>query len=150
MSSEENASRDNILKALLDISSATAVGVSRNNYGDLLAKALSTFTFEKAKLSTERHTKFLLCAVKAIDYYARANKKWSDYFKYDWIRERNEIFVSQSDFDDFRENGLTVNTSNYRQYEKNKDIFYVPFNECLSMYWRMADIYIEIMKTDLQ
>ncbi len=47
MSSDEKTARDNILKALLDISSATAVGVNRNSYGDLLTKALSTLTFEK-------------------------------------------------------------------------------------------------------
>jgi hypothetical protein len=149
MSSEEKAARDNILKVLLDISSATAIGVSRDRYGDLLAKALSTLTFEKTKLSTERHVKFLLCALKAIDYYAKANNQWSDYFKYHWMRERNETFMSQSDFDDFRENGLTVNAANYRQCEiKDKDLFYVPFNDCLSMYWHVADVYIEKMKEE--
>lgn len=148
MSSEEKASRDNILKALLDISSATAVGVSYNNYGNLVAKALSTLTFEKTRLSTERHTKFLLCSMKAIGYYARANDKWSLYFKYDWMREQNEALMSQVEFDDFCENGLTVNASNYRRYDKGKDLFFVPFKECLSMYWQVADVYIEKMKEE--
>jgi hypothetical protein len=148
MSSEEKAARDNILKDLLDISSATAIGVNRDRYGDLLTKALSTLTFEKTKLSTERHLKFLLCASKAIDYYAKANNQWSDYFKYDWMRERKEALMSQFDFDDFRENGLTVNASNYHKYEKDTGYFFVPFNECLSMYWQVADIYVEKMKEE--
>ena len=148
MSSEEKASRDNILKALFDVQSATALGVNYNRYGDLLTKALSTLTFEKTKLSIERHTKFLFCAEKAIHYYSRANTEWSEYFKYDWIRERNETLMSQATFDDFRQNGLTVDASNYRQVEDNNNLFYVPFNICISMYWQAADVYINKMKEE--
>lgn len=150
MSSEEKQARDNILKALLDISSATAVGVNRNSYSDLLTKALSTLTFEKTKLSTERHRKFLLCATKALGYYAEANDTWSDYFKYDWMRDQDEALMSQADFNDLRQNGVTVDVANYRQYENDKTMFYVPFNDCLSLYWKAADVYIEKMKDDVQ
>jgi hypothetical protein len=150
MSSDEKTARDNILKALLDISSATAVGVNRNSYGDLLTKALSTLTFEKTKLSTQRHEKYLICAAKALDYYSEANKTWSDYFEYDWMRDQNEALMSQTDFDDLRQNGVTVDAIHFRQYENDKTIFYVPFNDCLSLYWKAADVYIEKMKDDVQ
>ena len=150
MSSEEKAARDDILKALLDVSSATAVGVNRNSYSDLLTKALSTLTFEKTKLSTERHEKYLLCASKALGYYAEANKTWSDYFEYDWMRDQNEALMSQADFNDLRQNGVMVDATNFRQYENDKTMFYVPFNDCLSLYWKAADVYIEKMKDDVQ
>jgi len=29
-------------------------------------------------------------------------------------------------------------------------MFYVPFNDCLSLYWKAADVYIEKMKEDVQ
>ncbi len=150
MSSEEKNARDNILRALLDISSATAIGVTRDKYSDLLTKALSTLTFEKTKLSTERHRKFLLCAAKAIDYYASANDTWSDYFKYDWMRDQDEALMSQNTFNDFQQNGVVVDTSTYRQFEQDKTMFYVPFNQALDLYWKAADVYIEKMKDDVE
>jgi hypothetical protein len=150
MSSEEKAARDDILKALLDVSSATAVGVNRNSYSDLLTKALSTLTFEKTKLSAERHEKFLECAEKAIRYYTKANDEWSDYFKYDWMRDRNETFMYQYDFDDLRQNGVTVDTTQYSHDANINEAFVVPFDDCLSLYWKAADVYIEKMKDDVQ
>jgi hypothetical protein len=150
MSSEEKTARDNILKALLDISSATAVGVTRNDYGTLLAKAVSSLAFEKTKLNTERHKKYLFCAEKAIGYYAKANDEWSDYFKYDWEREQEQTFMSQSEFKDLARNGMTIDISAYRTSEKEKTLFYVPFNECLRLYWRAADIYVQKMHKDVQ
>jgi hypothetical protein len=123
MSSEEKTARDNILKSLLDIQSSTAIGVTYDRYGDILSKALSTVTFEKTKLSTERHQKFLLCVVKAIDYYHQANAQWSDYFKYDWMREENKAIMSQSDFDDFRQNGLSIDTQVIAKLKATKECF---------------------------
>jgi DNA segregation ATPase FtsK/SpoIIIE-like protein len=149
MSSEEKEARDNILKALLDISSAASVGVTRNDYGTLLAKAVSILTFEKTKLSTERHEKYLFCAEKAIGYYAKANDEWSDYFKYDWEREKEQTYMSQAEFIDLARNGMTIDTSAYRTTENNKMLFYVPFKECLTLYWHAADIYVQKMHKDV-
>jgi hypothetical protein len=73
MTSEEISARDAILKALLNVSSATDVGVTRNDYGDLLAKAISALAFGKTKLSPERHEKFLTCAEKAVRFYTEAS-----------------------------------------------------------------------------
>ena len=150
MSSEEKTARDNILKALLDVSSATSVGVTRNDYSSLLAKAVSSLTFEKTQLKTERHVKYLFCAEKAIGYYTKANDEWSDYFKYDWMREREETMMSQFDFMDLARNGLKIDISTFRNTENSKTTFYVPFQKCLRLYWEAADIYVEKMKNDAQ
>lgn len=150
MSSEEKTSRDNILKALLDVSSATSVGVTRNDYGSLLAKAVSSLTFERTQLKTERHVKYLFCAEKAIGYYTKANDEWSDYFKYDWMREKEETMMSQYDFIDLARNGLKIDISTFSNTEDSKTMFYVPFKKCLELYWEAADIYVEKMKDDAQ
>jgi flagellar biosynthesis GTPase FlhF len=150
MSSEERTARDNILKALLDISSAASVGVSRNDYSPLLAKAVSSLAFEKTKLKTERHKKYLFCAEKAIGYYAKANDVWSDYFKYDWERERDETLMSIYDFQDLAKNGMAIDISSYRATENDRTTFYVPFQKCLTLYWQAADIYVQKMHKDAQ
>jgi len=150
MSAEEKTARDNILKSLLDISSAVAVGVTRNDYGALLAKSVSTLAFEKTKLSTDRHTKYLFCAEKAIGYYAKANDEWSDYFKYDWEREKEQTLMSLSDFKDLAKNGMTIDPSAYQTSDSDKTEFYVPFKESLTMYWNAADIYVQKMHKDVQ
>ena len=150
MSSEEKTSRDNILKALLNVQSATALGVARDKFGDLLTTALSTLSFEKTKLSAERHEKFLECADKAIHYYTKANDEWSDYFKYDWMRDKNETFMYQYDFDDLRQNGVNVDATQYSHDANVNEAFVVPFDDCLSLYWKAADVYIEKMKDDVQ
>lgn len=150
MSLEEKTARDNILKSLLDISSATAVGVTRNDYGALLAKGVSTLAFEKTKLSTERHKKYLFCAEKAIGYYAKANEEWSDYFKYDWEQEKEQTYMSLSEFKELAKNGIKIDISAYRTSENDKSLFYVPFKECLTLYWQAADIYVQKMHKDVQ
>lgn len=146
MSPDEKSARDSLLKALLDISSSTSIGVNRNDYGSLLAKANSALLFGKTKLSIERHRKYLLCAAKAIGYYSKANDEWSDYFKYDWEREKEETFMSVYDFYDLRQNGLAVDTSTYKKDEGGH--FYVPFKESLNLYWQAADIYVHKMQKD--
>jgi hypothetical protein len=148
MSPDETAARDGLLKALLDISSSTAVGVNRNDYGELLAKATSALAFGKIKLPVERHQKYLLCAEKAIDYYSKANDEWSDYFKYDWERDQDETLMTVDDFYDLRQNGSPVDTSAFRKRDGN--IFYVPFHESLTLYWQAADIYVHKMQKDAQ
>lgn len=149
MSSEEKTSRDNILKALLDVQSATSLGVTHNKYGDLLATSLSALNFEKTKLSARRHEKFLRCAEKAIHFYAKANDEWSDYFKYDSMRENKEVWLRQYDFDDLSQNGVVIDSS---KYARDSDGFFihVPLDDCLSIYWRATDGYIEKMKNDIQ
>jgi hypothetical protein len=150
MSPDEKSARDGLLKALLDISSSTSVGVNRNDYGALLAKANSALAFSQTKLSVERHGKFLLCAAKAIGYYSKANDDWSDYFKYDWEREQDETLMSGSDFYDLKQGGLPVDASIYKYYknENNNDLFYVPFKASLNLYWQAADIYVHKMQSD--
>ena len=148
MSPEEKTARDGILKALLDISSATSVGVSRNNYGDLLAKAASALAFGKTKLPTERHKKYLICAEKALGFYDKANDEWSDYFKNDWQREREEALMSSYDFYNLRRNGLMVDASSFRKADRH--IYYVSFKKCLTLYWQAADIYVQKMQKDAQ
>jgi hypothetical protein len=150
MSSEEKTARDNILKALLDISSATSVGVKRDDYGSLLAKAVSSLSFEKTKLTTDRHKKYLFCAEKAIGYYSKANDEWSDYFKYDWEREQEETIMSLYDFKDLAQNGMTIDISAFRAKDNDKTSFYVPFKKCLTLYWNAADIYVQKMHKDAQ
>jgi hypothetical protein len=147
-SPDETSARDGLLKALLDISSSTSVGVNRNDYGELLAKATSALAFGKIKLPLEHHQKFLLCAEKAIGYYSKANDEWSDYFKYDWERDQDETLMTVYEFYDLRQNGLPVDTSTFRKSVGN--IFYVPFHESLTLYWQAADIYVNKMQTEAQ
>jgi len=147
MSAEEKVSRENVLKALLEVQSATALGVTHNKYGELLIKADSTLNFEKTKLSTFRHERFLSCAENAMRYYGKANDEWSDYFKYDWMREKNETFMYQYDFNDLQKTGVKVNPANYPR-DPDSTAFCVPFDLCLSLYWKAAYIYIEKMKDD--
>jgi hypothetical protein len=146
MSPDEKSARDGLLKALLDISSSTSVGVNRNDYGTLLAKANSALSFARTKLAVERHGKFLLCAAKAVGYYSKANDEWSDYFKYDWEREQDRTYMSAGDFYDLRQNGLPVEASNYSK--QSDGVFSVPFKESLNLYWEAADIYIHKMQRD--
>lgn len=147
-SPEQIAARDALLKALLDISSSTTVGVNRNDYGRLLAKAISALEFGKIKLPADQHGKFLICAEKAIRFYSKANDDWADYFKYDWERDQDETLMSVDDFYDLRQNGLLVSTSSF---QKNNDgFFYVPFKESLNLYWQAADIYVHKMQGGAQ
>jgi hypothetical protein len=149
MSPDEKSARDGLLKALLDISSSTSIGVNRNDYGTLLAKANSALAFAQTKLPVDRHGKILLCAEKAIGFYSKANDEWADYFKYNWQQEQNVTLMSVSDFYDLRRNGLPVDTSSYRKdSENNGRLFYVPFKSSLSLYWQAADIYVDKMKKD--
>jgi hypothetical protein len=149
MSPDEKSARDGLLKALLDISSSTSVGVNRNDYGTLLAKANSALAFAQTKLPVDRHGKFLLCAAKAIGYYSKANDDWSDYFKYDWQREQDETLMSASDFYDLRQGGLPVDASSYKKdTEGEGHLFDVPFKASLNLYWQAADIYIHKMQRD--
>jgi hypothetical protein len=150
MSAEEKTSRDNILKALLDISSATALGVNRAKYGDLLTKALSTLMFEKTKLPMERHRKYLVCAAKAIDYYNQANKEWSGYFESEWMMKNNKLLMGRTTFDDLLQNGVPVDLSQYWNIQNSRDVFEVPLNEGLSLFWQAAGIYIEKMTKDVE
>jgi hypothetical protein len=149
MTSDETTARDGTLKALLDISSATGVGVNRNDYGNLLTKATSALAFGKTKLTTERHQKFLTCAEKALHFYSKANDNWSDYFQHDWEREQDEMMMGVNDFYDLRVNGVKVDASNYRNAESTV-VFYVPFKESLILYWQAADIYVHKMQRDSQ
>lgn len=156
MTPDEIAARDGVLKALLDISSATYVGVNREGYGSLLAKANSALEFGKTKLSPERHEKFLICGEKALLFYAKANDEWSDYFKYDWERDQEETIMTAADFHNLKMNGVMVDTSNYRRADDSNNSsvetvsFFVPFKESLSLYWQAADIYVQKMKSDSQ
>jgi hypothetical protein len=150
MTADEKSARDSILKAMLDISSATSVGVARNDYGNLLAKATSALEFGKTKLSTERHEKYLACANKALHFYSKANDDWADYFKYDWEQEKDETMMSASDFANLRRNGLLVDASKYTRTSEDRSMFYVPFKESLDLYWQAADIYVRKMQSDQQ
>jgi hypothetical protein len=144
ISPEEKSARDGLFKALLDISSATAVGVTRNDYGSLLAKAHSAFEYGRTKLSAERHKRFLACSETAIKFYTKANEEWDDYFKYDWEREQDETLMSAADFYELRLYGVTTETSDYKR--NNSRLFYVPFHRSLNLYWKAADIYVDLIK----
>lgn len=87
---------------------------------------------------------------KAIGYYAKANDEWSDYFKYDWERERDETLMSLYDFKDLAQNGMAIDISAYRTKENDTTMFYVPFQKCLTLYWQAADIYVQKMHKDAQ
>jgi hypothetical protein len=156
MTADEISARDGILKSLLDVSSSTSVGVSRNDYGNLLAKATSAVEFGKTKLSSGRYPKFLTCAEKALHFYTKANDKWSDYFQYDWQREKDQTLMFVSDFRELEENGVTVDVSNYKRADTSDEWdaqlvdYYVPFKESLTLYWQAADIYVHKMQQDSQ
>ncbi len=148
MTSDEKMARENILRALLDVASATQLGVTRANYSALATKALSTLNFEKIKLSSSRHANYLDNADRAIHFYAEANDEWSDYFKYDWMQEEKVTIMSQYRFDDLRSAGVNVDSSNYPRDATNQKFFRVPFDDCLSLYWKAADKFIDNMKSD--
>jgi hypothetical protein len=148
MSAEEKASRENILKALLDISSATQLGVNYNNYGEILRKALSTIDFEKTKLSAERHERYLDCADNAMRFYKRANYEWADYFKYDFMRDENITLMTQGDFDELQQLGITVDLKGVEVQDQQFKTYRVPFDKCLGLFWKAAGIYINQMKED--
>ena len=149
LSAEERSSRENILKALLEVESATAVGVTRDRYGGLLIKADSTLKFEKTKLSDYRHYQYLSDAEDAIRYYRSANNKWDAYFKYDWMREKHQALMLALEFKDLQDVGVKVNSADYLPDPDMKDSFLVPFDDYLSLYWKAADIFIEKMKAEL-
>lgn len=148
MSAEEKNSRENILKALLEVQSATSVGVTRDRYGELLIKADAALNFEKIKLSTSRNERFLSCAENAISYYTKANSAWSEYFESDWLRENNLALMHRFDFDDLQKIGVVFDLADYSRSTHDNNIFHVPFQSCLSLYWKAADIYVEKMKDD--
>lgn len=148
MTSDEKMARENILRALLDVASATQLGVTRANYSALVTKALSTLNFEKIKLSASRHVNYLDCADNAIHFYAKANDEWSDYFKYDWMREEKITLMGQFSFDELKSAGVKVNSASYPRDRNNSSVFRVPFDDCLSLYWKAADIFIDKMKLD--
>lgn len=146
LSTEEKSSRENILKALMEVQSATAVGVTRDRYGGILIKADSTLNFEKTKLSDYRHYQYLSDAKEAIRFYSKANGVWDSYFKYDWMREKHEALMFDWDFKDLHECGVSVNEQDYPQQSDSSKAYMVPFDECLSLYWKGADVFIEKMK----
>ena len=148
MTSDEKMARENILRALLDVASATQLGVTRANYSALVTKALSTLNFEKIKLSSARHANYLDCADNAIHFYARANDEWSDYFKYDWMREEKITLMMQFNFDELKRAGVNVSSTDYPRDPNAPTAFRVPFDDCLSLYWKAADKFIDKMKTD--
>ena len=148
MTSDEKLARENILRALLDVASATQLGVTRANYSALVMKALSTLNFEKIKLSASRHANYLDCADSAIHFYAKANDAWSDYFKYDWMREEKIAWMLQYNFDELKRAGVNVNSTDYPRDPNLATAFRVPFDDCLSLYWKGADKFIDKMKLD--
>ncbi|MDD5139747.1 MAG: hypothetical protein PHY43_05735 [Verrucomicrobiales bacterium] len=149
LSAEEKTSRENILKALLEVQSATAVGVTRDRYGGLLIKADSTLNFEKTKLSDDRHYQYSSHARDAIRFYSKANGAWDSYFKYDWMREKHEALMFEWDFKDLHDCGVSFNEKDYPLQSDATNARIVPFDECLSLYWKGADIFIEKMKAEL-
>ncbi|MEI6076279.1 MAG: hypothetical protein WCS94_11930 [Verrucomicrobiota bacterium] len=148
MTSDEKMARDNILRALLDVASATQLGVTRANYSALVTKALSTLNFEKIKLTASRHANYLDCADIAIHFYAKANDAWSDYYKYDWMREEKIAWMMQYDIDELKRAGVNVNSTDFPRDPNLPTAFRVPFDDCLSLYWKAADKFIDKMKFD--
>lgn len=146
MTSDEKLARENILRALLDVASATQLGVTRANYSALVMKALSTLNFEKIKLSASRHANYLDCADSAIHFYAKANDAWADYFKYDWMREEKIAWMLQYNFDELKRAGVNVNSTDYPRDPNLATAFRVPLDDCLSLYWKGADKFIDKMK----
>ena len=140
--------RENILRALLDVASATQLGVTRANYSALVTKALSTLNFEKIKLSAANHRNYLDYADNAIHFYAKANDKWSDYFKYDWMREEKIALMMQFSFDELKRAGVNVSSTDYPRESTAPTAFRVPFDDCLSLYWKAADKFIDKMKAE--
>ena len=105
--------------------------------------------FEKTKLKTERHKKYLFCA-EGYGYYTKANDVWSDYLKRDLESERDETVMSLYDFKDLAQNGMAIDMSAYRAIENDTTMFYVPYEKCLNLYWQAADIYVQKMHKDAQ
>jgi hypothetical protein len=134
-----------VLKALLTIQSATSVGVSYSKHGDLLVELVSTVELEKTKVKPLGS--FWMAVDDTIRVYKHANDTWSDYFKYDFEREKG-VLMSGWDIKEFRERGVRVDTSRFQADETDSNTFYVPINSALSLYWEEADSYIQNAKTN--
>jgi hypothetical protein len=155
---EEKVSRRNILQALMEIQSATALGVNPLRYGELLTKADSTLNLEKITLSGFGNSDFLSCAENAMHFYREANSGWNN-------GQAVWGFITEQDFKDFQSAGLNITLADYPpnppEYVKmvegvgetvaqtNPNQYSpVPLNEWLSLNWKAADFYIEKMKAD--
>lgn len=149
LSAEEKTSRENILKALLEVQSATAVGVTRDRYGELLIKADSTVNFEKTKLSYSRNSDFLANASDAIRWYSKANHEWDSYFKYDWMREKDQALMFPYTLEEISKLGVKIDTAQLSRDPDLKDTYLVPFKACLSLYWEAADVFVEKLKGEI-
>lgn len=131
--------------------SAASLGVTYDRYGELLIKADSTLNFEKTKLPDPdyRHSQYLSYAKDAIRNYSKANEAWNSYLKYEWMREKKQALMHDWNFRDLRECGVNVDETTYPPALNIKGAYLVPFNECLSLYWKAADIIIEKMKGEI-
>ena len=151
---EEKVSRRNVLQVLMEIQSATALGVNPSRYRELVTKADSTMNLEKTTLSRFGNSEFLSCAEKAMQFYRKANREWFD-------GQASWGAITKQDFEDFQAAGLNVNPADYphnppdfvkfmealgEPVNTNQQNYIVPINKWLSLNWNAADFYIEKMK----
>lgn len=143
---EAKTAKENIIKALIDIQSATKIGVNNNRYGELLTNALSVYNFEKLKLKDEQN--FIFYVDKIIHFHQVANDKWSGEEK---IRNlsigmiylsRKELFTMQYEL---KQVGIDIDVSEEAKKEPAKMIT----DYALSLYWQITDKYLEKLKTEL-
>jgi hypothetical protein len=62
------------------------------------------------------------------------------------MREQEETLIARTELMDLQANGAKVDLTKLRKDKDDPNLYFVPFQEALSMYWAAADYHIEALK----
>ena len=147
ITTEEKTARDNILKTLIDLNSATTVGVNYMTYGELVRKSLSTCEFELIKLDVERNKKFLVSVSKAFKCYEIVYDNWKDYFKYDHLRKSDSFSTSPELIISYGNRlGIQTNVLFSGSTWQSSGLLKIDKDRFISVFWQAAGRHVEDLK----
>jgi hypothetical protein len=146
---DENTARVRIREALRNIHTATTIGVNKADYSGLVCEARASIEHYTSQHDSKGNMSFRLAYEKAMLYYEAANGYWEEYLKHGGINERGDSSMPESFIIYIRQYGLDVDVSRFKQVPKislsDQTIYIMPLNDCLSLVWAVADIFVKKM-----